>query len=258
MQTDVIRDTGKVWDFLEPAMHPNQARTDHGVLLEAGAGLYISYRKGQIVKQKNDGTNKWAKVGTSGYGGPPRIMKYSVLVDEHGKMQYTDSATWDLSRRVYDAGSMDFYYQGFFKTQDLIGAGGTNEVQTETFDAGVDGGSRTLSFMGYVTAAIAWNANAAAIKAALLAAVPTLVSADITVAGTGPYTYTFSGAWAGANVPALVVDPTLLTDGGVAPATTGSVITETTPGAGLLTGVGRLVRGTSSSGIMELGAATPV
>lgn len=249
MQTDIIRNTSKVWDFLEPAMHPDQARTDHAVLLAAGAGLYISYRKGQILMQKNDGTNKFAAIGTSGYGGPPRIMKYSILMDEFGNYQMTDTITWSVGRRIFSNGSVDVFYQGFFKTQDLIGAGGTNEVQTETVTA--TGGTRALTFQGYKTAPIAYNANAAAIKAALLLAVPVLASADITVAGSGPYTYTFTGAYAGANVPLIVVDTALLTGGT-------SAIVETTPGAGLLTGVGRLVRGTSSAGIMELGAATPV
>jgi hypothetical protein len=48
-----------------------------------------------------------------------------------------------------------------------------------------------------------------------------------------------------------------LTDGGEPVAGDTTAIVQTTPGASLLTGVGRLVRGTSSSGIMELGAATP-
>lgn len=255
-QTDVLRDTGMPWDFLEPAMNPNQARTDHVVLKAAGAGLYIAYRRGQIVRQKNDGTNEFAVIGTSGYGGPPRILKHSHLVNDAGKHQITNDATWNANRSVYE-GSVDAYYQGFFKTQDLIGAGGTNEVQTLTFDTDVDGGTYKLTFMGYQTAAIAWNANAAAIKAAMLLAIPVLVTADITVAGTGPYTFTFSGAWAGANVPIIGIDISTLTDGGLPVSGDTTAIVETTPGAGLLTGVGRLVRGTSSSGIMELGAATP-
>ncbi len=248
MQTDVIRDTTTEFNFLEPAMDPSHARTDHIVLAPAGSGLYVSYRAGQIVKQKNDGTNSFAAVGTSGYGGPARILKYNYLVNDAGKYQMTESATWDSNRQVFDANSVDAYYQGFFKTQDLIGAGGTNEVQTETVTA--TGGTRKLSWKGYQTANIAYNANAAAIKAALLLAIPILVTADIAVTGTGPYVYTFGGAWAGANVDPITVDTALLTGGS-------SSIAETTAGAGLLTGVGRLVRGTSSAGIMELGAATP-
>lgn len=257
-QDTAIRTTGRRWDFLEPAMHPNQARTDHGKLKAAAEGEYLLYPLGQILVEKNDGSNEWAKIGTSGYSGRPRILKYPVIVDDAGDWQIGN--VWHTEGNEIHSGSVDFFYQGFFKTQDLVGSGGTNEVQTETLDAGVDGGTRTLSFMGYTTAPIAWNADNATIKAAILAAIPVIVSADLTLGGgyATAITYTFSGVWAGANVPLLVVDPALLTDDGAAPATTGSVIAETTPGAGLLTGIGRLIRGTSSSGIMELGAATPV
>lgn len=260
MQTELVRDTGITWDFLEPAMNPDYARTDHGVLEVAGAGLYVPYRKGQILRQKTDGTNVWAKIGTSGFAGPPRIMKYSVLVNDAGKYQMTDSATWDSNRQVYDALSIDMYYQGFFKTQDLIGAGGTNEVQTLTLDVDVDGGTFKVSFGNYpFTAPIAWNATAAQIETALLLVTPVLTAADITSAGIagGPHTFTFANAWAGANVPLLLLDITGLRDGGLVVTADATAVVETTPGAGLLTGVGRLVRGTSSSGIMELGAATP-
>ncbi len=237
-------------------MNPAQARTDHVVLLKAGAGLAVAYRKGQIVRQKTDGSNEFAVIGTAGYAGPPRILKYSCLVNDAGQRQMTDLPTWNADAEIFE-GSVDAYYQGFFKTQDLIGAGGTNEVQTLTFDADVDGGTYKLSLFGYQTAPIAWNANAAAIETALLAACPLILNADITVAGTGPYTFTFAGAWAGANIPLIVLDASGLTDGGIAVANDTTAIAETTPGAGLLTGVGRLVRGTSSAGIMELGAATP-
>lgn len=255
-QTDVIRDTGMTWDFLEPAMHPDQARTDHVVLKAAGAGLYLAYRRGQIIRQKTDGTNEFAILGTSGYAGPPRIMKYSHLVNDAGQHQITNESAWSSLRQTHE-GSVDAYYQGFFKTQDLIGAGGTNEVQTLTFDADVDGGTYTLTFMGYTTAPIDWDADAATIEAAMLAAMPVLLTADIAVAGTGPFTFTFAGAWAGSNVPIIGIDISNLTDGGLPVTGDTTAIVETTPGAGLLTGIGRLVRGTSSSGIMELGAATP-
>lgn len=246
MQNTILRQTPRVWDFVEPAINPSHARTDHIVLKPAGAGLVLLYPKGQIVLQKNDGTNSWAKIGTSGYGGPARILKYPVLIDENGRYQITEKVTWQSHFDIFD-GSVDAYYQGFFKTQDLVGAGGTNEVQTETVTA--TGGTRALSFMGYKTAPIAFDASAATIKAAMLAAIPVLATGDIAITGT--YIYTFGGNYAGANVPPLVVDPALLTGGT-------SAIVETTPGAGLLTGVGRLVRGTLSAGIMELGAATPV
>lgn len=253
-QNQVLRTNARVFDFLEPAMNPEYARTDHGVLKPAGAGTVVSYRKGQIVMQKDDGTNEWAKIGEAGYTGPPRIVKYSVLVNEDGAYQFSEKDAWNDLDNINE-GSVDLYYQGYFKTQDLVGSGGTNEVQTETIDAAVDGGTRTLKFGPYTTEPIAFDAVAADIQAALLL-LPNLASGDVVVSGLGPFVYTFGGAYAGSNVPLLEVDGSELTDGGVA-VEDGSTIVETTPGAALLTGVGRLVRGTSSSGIMQLGVGTP-
>jgi hypothetical protein len=249
-QNTAIRTTPRTWDFLEPAMVPGYARTAHGVLAPAGAGLYLRYSKGQIIMQKNDGSNAWAKVGTSGYGGPPRLMKYSVLIDENGKWQLSDNVAWNPYTEIFQD-SVEAYYQGYFKCEDLIGAGGTNEVQTETLTA--TGGTRTISWRGYTTAAIPFNASAATIKAAMLLAIPILATGDLTVTQSGTYVtvFTFTGNFAGSNVPPITIGTGLLTGGT-------SSVAETTPGAGLLTGVGRLVSGTSSVGVMQLGAATPV
>jgi len=119
MQNTAIRTTGRTWDFLEPAQVPEHARTDHGVFLAAGAGLTITYPKGQIVAQKDDGTNVWAKVGTAGYDGPRRVVKYPITVNEFGQSQL-GSIFIAGSGEVFE-GSDCFYYQGFFKTQDLVG-----------------------------------------------------------------------------------------------------------------------------------------
>lgn len=256
-QNTLIRQTPRPWDFLEPAMRPNEAHTIHGVLKAAGAGLVLSYRKGQILRGKTDGSNEWAKIGTSGYAGAPRIMKYSVLVNEDGAHQFTDSdtASWNPSGEIHE-GSVDMYFKGFFKTQDLIGAGGTNEVQTLTFDSDVDGGTYTISFGAYTTDPIAWNANAAAIEDAI-DALPNLDDGDVEVTGTGPFVFTFGGNYAGANVPLLVINISGLTDGGSPVTSDTTAIVETTPGAGLITGVGRLVSGTNSAGIIELGVGAP-
>lgn len=245
------------WDFLEPAMNPNHARTKHGVLAPAGAGLYVRYPKGQVIRQKTDGTNEWAKIGVAGYAGPPMIIKQPLLVNDAGNWQLNNGVA-PIPDAEFMKGSIDAYYQGFFRCEDIVSAGGTNEVQTLTLDAAVDGGTFTFTFGAFTTAAIAWNATAAVIEAALVAAVPSLLAADITSAGIagGPHTFTFVGNYAGSNALPLVLDPAGLTDGGVAFYGTTAVV-ETTPGAGLLTGVGRIVQGTSSVGIFELGAATP-
>jgi HK97 family phage major capsid protein len=46
----------------------------------------------------------------------------------------------------------------------------------------------TLSVNGVATASIAYNANAAAIKAAIVAVLPEIPSSDVSVTGTGPFT----------------------------------------------------------------------
>jgi hypothetical protein len=103
----------------------------------------------------------------------------------------------------------------------------TNEVQTET--VGATGGTRTITVTNPVTgvsrttAAIAFDADAATIQAAL-ELLDNVDANDIVVSGTGPYVYTFSGAnFQGANVAMLVLDTALLTGGS-------SAIVQTTPG----------------------------
>lgn len=85
-------------------------------------------------------------------------------------------------------------------------------VQTMTKTA--TGGTYTLTFDGQTTAALAHGANAAAIQAAL-EALSNIAPGDVTVAGVGPFTFTFenTGAYANKNVPMIEIDTTLLTGG---------------------------------------------
>lgn len=73
---------------------------------------------------------------------------------------------------------------------------GTKEVQTLTKAGTVSGGTFTLSFGGQTTSAIPWNANAAAVQAALVA-LSTIGTAGVTVtggdfSGATPFTVTFN------------------------------------------------------------------
>jgi hypothetical protein len=74
-------------------------------------------------------------------------------------------------------------------------AGGTAEVQTVTITGTPTGGSFTLTYAGQTTASIAFDANAAAVQAALLA-LPNLGTGDVVVGGGPgpgtPYTVTFA------------------------------------------------------------------
>lgn len=111
----------------------------------------------------------------------------------------------------------------------------TNEVQTATITGGPTGGTFTLTFSGQTTAAIAYNATAAAVQTAL-EALSNINPGDVTVTGNagGPYTLTFGGQYLGDNTaqmtatgsftggttPAIAVTTT--TEGGTATASDGT------------------------------------
>jgi hypothetical protein len=110
-------------------------------------------------------------------------------------------------------------------------AGEASEVQTATITGGPSGGTFTLTLSGETTAAIAYNATAAAVQSAL-EALPSVQAGDVTVTGSagGPYTLTFGGNYAGANVPAVTATPSLT--GGSTP---GVTMATPTPGGGTAT-----------------------
>jgi|SRR5688572_11438694 len=114
--------------------------------------------------------------------------------------------------------------------------GGTvqNEVQTVTVTGTPTGGTFRLAFRGQATAAIAYNANAAAVQTALLA-LANVGASDLAVTGGPgpgtPWVVTYGGNLAGQDVDALTLDTNSLT-GGTNPTVT---VTTTTPG-GVTTG----------------------
>lgn len=258
MQDTAIRTVAQRWPFLEPSRDPNYARTDHIKLKPAGAGLTVTFLKGQVVCQKDDGSNEWAKIGTSGYTaryGCIRLIKETVTIDENGVTQL-GSVFYTVGNEGFE-GTVDAYWRGIFFCQEVVGlygSGGTNEVQTETVTA--TGGTRTITVINPITgvsrttAAIAYNANAAAIQAAL-ELLDNVDAGDIVVTGTGPYVYTFSGTnFAGQNISPLVLGVGSLTGGS-------STMAQTTGGVDNLTKVGRLIRGTYLAGEFDLGVGSP-
>jgi len=106
---------------------------------------------------------------------------------------------------------------------------GTSEVQTLTQTGSPTGGTFRLSFKGRRTSAIAYNASAATIVAAL-EALYVVGAGGVTATGgplnTDPVVVTFAGSLAKKAVPLLVLAQNSLT-GGTSP-TVG--IAETTPG----------------------------
>lgn len=80
----------------------------------------------------------------------------------------------------------------------------TNEVQTLTVTGGPTGGTFTITFSGQTTAAIPYNASAAAVQTAL-EALSNVNPGDIVVTGNagGPWTLTYGGQYLGENVSAV-------------------------------------------------------
>lgn len=104
-------------------------------------------------------------------------------------------------------------------------AGRVSEVQTITIDA--TGGTFTITFQGQTTAAIAWNATAAAVKTAM-EALSNIEPGDVSVSlATLVYTFTFGGKYTGENVSAMTTNAASLTGG----ASTATVATTTAGGA---------------------------
>ena len=106
---------------------------------------------------------------------------------------------------------------------------GTNAVQTLSITGTPTGGTFTLSFGGETTAAIARNANAATVQAALLA-LRAFDSGDVVASGGAlpgtPVVLTFGGNYARMPVALITANGALLT-GGTSPT---AAVADTTPG----------------------------
>jgi hypothetical protein len=107
-------------------------------------------------------------------------------------------------------------------------AGPTSEAQTVTITGGPTGGTFTLTWSGQTTTAIAYNATAATVQAALVA-LSNIAPGDVTVTGAagGPYTVTFGGAYLSDDVAAMTATASLT--GGSTPGVT--IATATAGGA---------------------------
>lgn len=95
-----------------------------------------------------------------------------------------------------------------------------SEVQTVTGNTGVTAGTYRLSVLGQWTAPLAFDANAAAVQAALQA-LPAVGTGGITVSGghlgtATAFTLTYAGLLANSPMPLVAVDETALTNSGAA------------------------------------------
>jgi hypothetical protein len=120
----------------------------------------------------------------------------------------------------------------------VVGPAGTQEVNTLTATGTVTGGTFTLTYNSQVTAAIAWNATAATVQAAL-EALSNIAPGDVIVTG-GPFpgaaiVITFGGTLNGLPTGA----PITVQAGSLTGTTPGATITRTITGASV-TGSGFL------------------
>lgn len=108
----------------------------------------------------------------------------------------------------------------FQRGTGAAGAAGVNEVQQ--FDLGAaSAGTITITFNGQTTTAIARNASAAAVQAAL-ETLSNVDPGDVVVTGgalPAQVTLTFGGQYAATDVPQITITPTGLTGGTVTIAT---------------------------------------
>ncbi|QDU07870.1 choice-of-anchor Q domain-containing protein [Gimesia aquarii] len=121
-----------------------------------------------------------------------------------------------------------------------------NEVQEVVINGAPTGGDFTLTFDGATTGPIAFNADAAAIIAALQA-LSTIAPGEVMVRGdaVNGFEIEFVGSFTSVNTPQITADATGLTGG-----TTPSITTKTTSVGGFLRGIrGNTITGNSGAGV---------
>ena len=126
-------------------------------------------------------------------------------------------------------------------TGQLLNTAGTNQQQTLTF-SGVTGGTFTLTLNSQTTGAIQWSGTNATLQANILAALEILPNIGFTnsipnvaVSNAANPVVTFQNGLAGANAPALIVNPTGLSSGSITVAATTPVSAITVNPGGALT-----------------------
>ena len=175
--------------------------------------------------------------------GPWTVEDRSWLASRDGTA-FTQTIT--LSVAAFTSGT--HYPNGFIPSGTVLAkitasglygpyAGAVNEGQTVTITGTPTGGTFTLTWQGETTAAIAFNATAAAVEAALEALSVINVGDVAVTGGPGPgtaYVVTFSGQYHGENVAAMTASGASLT-GGSSPAV--AVTTSTAGGSSAVNGL---------------------
>jgi hypothetical protein len=170
------------------------------------------------------GKNSYFQVGSHNLTG------YIDNIDATETADVAETSTMGSTAKSYIVGLMDSVLALSGKWD---GTTTVNEVQTLSATGTVSGGQYKLSFDGSTTADLAWNANLAAIQAAIDGLASAQGAGQIVAAGGAlpgtPVTLTYSGsAWAGSSVPLMTVLA------GTSPLSGGGSygIVQTTPGTG--------------------------
>jgi hypothetical protein len=127
--------------------------------------------------------------------------------------EFTSGTHYDATSKVMPAGVAFAEVGGV-----LVPYAPAAEAQTIQVTGTPTGGDFKLSVDGEVTAAIAHNADATAVQAAIVA-LSNFAAGDVVVTGTTTKTITFGGNYAGSNVPTILLADNDLT-GGSSPSVT--------------------------------------
>lgn len=136
----------------------------------------------------------------------------------------------DLTLSFSRTAAQELSGSGFAGRLDYSASTYVNEVNVVTITGGPTGGTLTITVNGQTTAGIAYDAAASAVQTAL-EALSNVAPGDVTVTGSagGPYTLTWSGSGAFANMNVTITSSGASLTGGTTPAAT----TTTTQGGGV-------------------------
>lgn len=187
-------------------------------------------------------TAKGTPVATTAMTKSPKLVAGSIAVNVDSQTEnYSDGTqfgdTLTVLNSITGAGSPGLqadtdilaYLLWLFHGTETVSPAGTDNVQTLTLTGVPTGGTITIDYDGRVTSALAFDAAAAAVQAAL-EAIPTIGTGGVVCAG-GPWpaaiTVTFSGASTRKRPHPLFTVGTNALTGGTTPTMTAA---QTTPG----------------------------
>lgn len=168
----------------------------------------ITYSNGLQRKYLAENRNAMKRAITA-----PMSLKASLTIEAAAAQSAVEIADWEAATKRHI--QLQFGYNATNAIET-----GIAQLQTISQVPTPSAGTFKLTILGVQTGTIAYNANAATIKAAIEAVTTVAFDATATVTVGGgplpgtPVTVTFSGAfWGKRNIPVMLVDNTLVTGG---------------------------------------------